>query len=395
MRGRSDRALGEIPPTQNPATLATLDMIAACLEPAITTDANFLGYYALLGLRLSLAQGCSAQFPVFLAMFGMLLAHGLGDFREAERFCDLGLALARRDPRPDVLGFVALIRFFVAPWVGDPRRVVDVERANADEGAALGDVLFAALSRGVSVTLLSVCARDIEEQWTLFGNYQSFLMRVGDAHSVYEIQSLERALRCLQGEAVDDAESEAAFALRLETHIDPIPFSYYRDCRVRTLVLLERWEEAIELLRRHPQPIVSAGQLWELDFELFAALAHARAPGGSRGRALGMLLQLEWRALRRARSGPRWFDLYATFAAAESARLQGRRTAARHGFERARRVADLIGHGLLGACAVRYDAQLDDPIDGALWRDATARFEAYGARAVVQRMQHQWASSSK
>lgn len=386
MRGRSDRDLGEIPATQAPATLAALDMIAASLEPAITTDANCLGYYALLGLRLSLAEGRSAKFPVFVAMFGMLLAHGLGDFREAERFCDLGLALAKREPQPEVLGFVSLIRFFVAPWVGDPRRAVDVERAHADEGAALGDVLFAALSRGVSITLLSVCSQDLEEQWALLGNYQSFLMRVGDAHSVYEIQSLERSLRCLQGEADEGAEGEAEFARRLEAHIDPIPFSYYRSCRVKTLVLLERWDEALEVLRRYPQPIVSAGQLWELDLMLFAALAHARAPGGSRPRAQLMLWQLERRAQQRARGGPRWFDLYATFAAAERARLLGLRGVARQGFERARRVADLIGHGLLAACAVLYDAQLDDPIDAALLRDARSRFEAYGARAVVQRL---------
>jgi hypothetical protein len=212
-------------------------------------------------------------------------------------------------------------------------------------------------------------------------------VRVGDAHSVYEVQSLERALRALQGDAVDDAEDEAAFARRLETHVDPIPFSYYRACRVKTLVLFERWEEAIDLLQRYPQPIISAGQLWELDFELFAALAHARAPGGSRIRAQAMLLRLEWRAAGRAKGGPRWFDLYATFAAAERARLLGRRTAARQGFERARLIADLIGHGLLGACAVWYDAQLDTPIDPALFGDAVARFEAYGASAVAQRMQ--------
>ncbi len=143
---RTIESLIELPLMSDPATVATMDVLAKIGLPAFYTDANLIGLITCRAVNLSLERGnCDASCSVYVWL-SMVAGPTFGDYRSAVyRFGQLGFDLVERR---------GLTRFqprtymdfggSVLPWTRHVRAGRDLVRCALDAANKLGDLTCAA-----------------------------------------------------------------------------------------------------------------------------------------------------------------------------------------------------------------------------------------------------------
>ena len=141
---RTIEDLARLLETPDPATLATLDVLAAVASPAWFTDQLLP---ALIGARianLSIERGNGPASSFGYSMLGMKLGPFSGDYQTAYRFGKLALELAERGGNPRTLGQVLFgYAGFTRPWVDDLGGCRELLERGFEAAERAGDVTYA------------------------------------------------------------------------------------------------------------------------------------------------------------------------------------------------------------------------------------------------------------
>ena len=142
---RTIEALIELPLMNDPASLATMDVLTKLIVPALLTDANLLALVTCRAVNLSLERGnCDASCAAY-AFLGIVAGPRFGDYQEAYRFGRLGYDLVEGR---GLTRFQARVYMdfgnVVLPWTRHVRAGRDLLRRAFEAANKIGDLTYAA-----------------------------------------------------------------------------------------------------------------------------------------------------------------------------------------------------------------------------------------------------------
>ena len=146
---RAVETLIDLPLLQDPASLATLDVLTRLLPPALFTDVNLLALMVSRAVNLSLERGNCDGSCVAYVRLGMIAGPRFGDYEAGLRFGLLGYELVeRRALRRYQAATYMLFGAHIAPWTGHVRSGRGPMRRAFEIAKKTGDLPFAAYSCG-------------------------------------------------------------------------------------------------------------------------------------------------------------------------------------------------------------------------------------------------------
>ncbi|BCG01587.1 signal transduction histidine kinase (plasmid) [Paraburkholderia sp. PGU19] len=142
---RAIEALIDLPLMQDPAHLATAEVLSKLFAPAVQTDANLAALLSCKAVSLSLERGNCDASCVPYAMVGRIAGPRFGDYQFGFRFGQLGYDLVeRRDFRRFEASAYSVFASFVLPWMKHIRVSVDVLRRALKAANRIGDLTYGA-----------------------------------------------------------------------------------------------------------------------------------------------------------------------------------------------------------------------------------------------------------
>jgi PAS domain S-box-containing protein len=405
LEGRTIESLIELPLMSDPASLATLDVLAKIGPPAFYTDANLLGLITCRAVNLSLERGnCDASCSAYVWL-SMLAGPHFGDYRTAAyRFGQLGY---------DLVEGRGLTRFqartymdfgdSVLPWTKHVRAGRDLVRRAFEAANKIGDLTCAACcGNQLNTNLLAAGDPLIEaEREAEHGLAFAQKARFGTVIDAIVAQlALIRTLRGLTPKfgSFDDERFDEA---RIERRFLENPDLAFVECwywirKLQARFLAGDYASAIEASSRaHRLLWTSSSQLETAEYHFYGALSQAASCDSAsperRRQHLEALAahhsQLEiW-----AGNCPDNFENRAALVGAEIARLEGRELDAERLYEQAIQSARANGfiHNKAIACELSagfYAGRgLQDIADMYLHK-ARSCYLSWGADAKVRQL---------
>ena len=142
---RPIEALIDLPLMQDPAHLATAEVLSKLFAPAVQTDANLASLMSCKAVNLSLERGNCDASCVPYAMVGRIAGPRFGDYQFGFRFGQLGYELVdRRDFRRFEASAYSVFASFVLPWMKHIRVSADVLRRALKAANRIGDLTYGA-----------------------------------------------------------------------------------------------------------------------------------------------------------------------------------------------------------------------------------------------------------
>jgi PAS domain S-box-containing protein len=154
--GRAIESLGDLPPMQDPETLATLDVLTFLGVPALATDVNLYALSVCRTAKLNLERGNSDTAPVNYGSMGLVTSGRFGHhdagYRLGKMACDL---LARRGLN-HLGGRTYFLLAVLVPWTRPLREGIEPSRRAFQMAKEHGDPAFPAYAcRALSSILLA------------------------------------------------------------------------------------------------------------------------------------------------------------------------------------------------------------------------------------------------
>jgi PAS domain S-box-containing protein len=403
---RTIEELIDLPLMSDPVSLATLDVLAKALPPALhATHANLLSMMACRAVNLSLERGHGDGSCVAYVFFGKIAGPQFNDYKAGFRFGQLGYELVEKR---------GLERFeartyhwfaqFVAPWTKHVRASRDLIRRAFEAANKIGDLTFAAYSGdNLNTNLLAagdplVEAQRHAEHGLEFAQKARF-SRVGDVIAVQ--LGLIRTLRGLTSTfgSFDDGKFEER---QLERHLADHPALALPECwywirKLQARFFAGEYASALDASFRARRLLWTSLSFFELaEYHFYTALARAAlsdsATPETRAEHLKALTEHHKQLETWAENCPENFENRAALVSAEIARGEGRDLEAMRLYEQAIRSAATNGfvhnEALANELAARfYAARGFEKIAHGYLRDARYCYLRWGAAGKVQQLE--------
>jgi PAS domain S-box-containing protein len=347
--GRTIESLIELPLMTDPASLATLDVLAKIVPPAFYTDANLLALIICRGVNLSLERGnCDASCSVY-EWLSMVAGPHFGDYRTAVyRFGQLGY---------DLVEGRGLTRFqartfmdfggSVLPWTRHVRAGRDLIRRAFEAANKIGDLNYAAYCGNQLNTSLLTAGDPLAEAEREAEHGLAFAQKMRFGLVIDFITSQLGLIRTLRGLTptfgrFDDEEFEEA---RIERRFSENPDLAFAECfywirKLQARCFAGDYASAVAAALRAQRVLWSSpSQLETAEYHLYGALSHAAscdsAAAGERQQHLDALAAHHKQLQIWAANCPENFENRAALVGAEIARIEGRQLDAERLYEQA------------------------------------------------------------
>ncbi len=405
LAGRRVAELVDLPEMTDPDWLATMDVLAYLILPAVLTDSTLEALVYAQMVNLSLQHGnCDASCYAY-ASFNVAVGLRFGDYQLGGEFGDLGVRLV------DDYG---LDRFkartytcsssYVIPWTRHLPTSIEMTRIGMEVGIAAGDLVYASATAKVLVSNLLISGADLgvvqhhAEQWLALSRKAGFGLAadaaIGHLLLVHELRGLESDIST-EGETLPD---KAAFQLRLEEAGQPLllPLVWHRTHQMQLLYHAQSYEEAFQTERLVARDLLVMRTFIDLaEYHFYAALIRAVAFdfAASEEQPIHMKAILEHldQITTWERSCPENFGTRRAIVAAEVARLEGRQIEALALYEEAVDAARTYGfiqnEALSNELAARFCVERGLKTSAnAFLRNARSCYLEWGANKKVRQL---------
>jgi predicted ATPase len=143
---RTIEELIDLPLMEDPASLATVDVLTKLWPPALFTDANLASLTIYRAVNLSLELGnCDASCFAYV-MLGRVAGPRFGDFQAGFRFGQLGYELVERGLKRFEASTCLCFAVYVVHWMKHVRSSRDLLRRAFEAANRVGDLTFGAFA---------------------------------------------------------------------------------------------------------------------------------------------------------------------------------------------------------------------------------------------------------
>jgi PAS domain S-box-containing protein len=347
---RTIEDLVNLPLMEDPATLATVDVLTKAHSPAHFTDANLTFMTSCKAVSLSLERGnCDASCLAYV-LLGRVAGSRFGDYQAGFRFGQLGYELVERGGLKRASTYHSLAVYFV-PWTKHVRACRDLLRRAFEAANRIGDLTWAAYSCNCLNTDLLFAGEALPEVQGEAEHGLAFAekARFGLVIDIITTQlALIRMLRGLTPKfgCFDDGQFNE---LRIEDHLSSNPALAIAACwywirKMQARFIAGDYAAAMDAASKaHPLLWILSANFEEVEYHFYGALAQAAwcdcAPPGERQRHVDALV-LHHRQLQVwAENCPENFENRDALVGAELARIEGRDLDATRLYEQAIRSA--------------------------------------------------------
>lgn len=407
-----NRAIAELidlPLMDDPASLATMDVLIKMWPPAVMTDPNLESLVICRGANLSLERGnCDGSCLAYIYLGGVVAGGRFNDYRAGFQFGQLGYELVERRGlrRYQARAFVNFADL-VLPWAKHVRTSQDLLRRAFGVANESGDLTYAMYSRGHLDTFLFAGGASLDEvqREAEFG-FEIALK----AKFVFVIDwitthlSLIRTLRGLKPQfgSFGDAQFDEQ---EFERHLSNTPGLKLPECwywirKLQARFFAGDYAVAIDAAQIAQRMIkVSLAWLERGELAFYAALSYAASCASAtpdQRQQLWEALTVHYRQLVMwAENCPDNFENRRALVAAEIARLEGRALDAENQYEQAIRSARDNGFVQNEALAYElasafYRDRGFDRIADAYLRDARDDYARWGAQGKVRQLEQRY-----
>ncbi len=343
IRGMDEKDWSTLQPSVDPVWRTERFVVEEMAPAAFFTDPKFVARLAFSALRGLPERGYVGHPGVYLAVLAVVVAHGLGRLKRAQRIGQLALELIDRYPdAPGAHKIGHLVHGLVDPWtVQWGRSLSGLERAQ-ELAIEAGDVPVQAYLSGHQATfrfLLGLPLQEVEE-YTKTAAAQA--RKVGFEDIALSIEAIGDASFLLRA-MPSDTDVITVMALdRLHDRVGWARFDGYGAAGV-CLVVFGRYAEAWRLLS-DPAAGVGGGMAFPTVFGAECTVLRAMAGAASAGQEGGPSRRAARGAMRQAlrmlrpfvRVNPQMFEARFHLLRAEWERLAGRPLRAQHHYTTAR-----------------------------------------------------------
>ena len=397
----------DLPLTQDPKALATLDVLAVMTIPTHYTDANLHALIVSRAVNLCLERGNSDAAPVSYSAMGVIAGTRFGHHDEGYRLGKMACSLIERRGLKHHFGSGrAYFNFAVlVPWRRPLQEAIDPARRAFQLAKDLGHPTFAALNARTLISILLASGYKLDQLEREAEQASQFVRPFG--HFLDRISAPLALIRTLRGKttrfgSLDDGQlAEHSFEGQLTgqpTYTFLECYYWIRKLQARFFAgdyasaidaadKAERWYETSPALAQYLTEMA--------DFHFYAALTRA-----AQCEPVGPGLYTKYReALRRhaqqlrdwAAICPQNFEDRAALVGAEIARLEGRPLDAMDLYERAIAAAHANGfvhnEAIANEIAARfYAARGFSAISNAYLHEARSCYSRWGADGKVRQL---------
>ena len=368
--GRTIEDLIDLPLMEDPATLATMDVLAKAHAPARFTDVNLTLLLLCKAVSISLERGNCDASCVAYAQLGELVGRRFGDYHAGFRFGQLGYQLVeRRGLKRFVPGTYEIFGYFVVPWMKSVRVSRDLLRRAIDAALRIGDLTLGSYACDSLNSVLFFSGEPLPEVQaeTERGLALAEKLRFGLVIDfITPLRALVRMLRGLMPKfgCLDDGQFNE---LDIETRLSSNPalanadFGYWNR-KLQARYIAGDYSAAMDAaLKLQRLPWNTPGVIEEAEYHLYGALAHAAyydcAPAGERTQYLDAIAAHHRQLQVWSENCPENFKDRATLVGAEIARLEDRHVDAESLYEQAIRSAR--DNGFVQNEAIAYERASD------------------------------------
>jgi PAS domain S-box len=403
--GRTIESLIELPLMSDPASLATLDVLAKIVPPAFYTDANLLALITCRAVNLSLERGnCGASCSAY-EWLTMLAGPHFGDYRTAVyRFGQLGYDLVegrglKRFQARTYMDFGGS----VLPWTRHVRAGRDLVRRAFEAANKIGDLNYAAYCCNQLNTNLLAAGDPLAEAEREAEHGLAFAQKMRFGFVVDRIVTQLGLIRTLRGltptfGCFDDEQFDEA---RIERRFSENPDLAFGECfywirKLQARFFAGDYASALEAASRAQQLLWSLGSQFETaEYQFYGALSRAAscdsAAPGERQQHLEIVAAHHKQLQLWAANCPDNFENRAALVGAEIARIEGRDLDAMRLYEQAIRSARANGfihnEALANELASRfYAARGFEKIARVYLQDARYGYLRWGADGKVRQL---------
>ena len=401
---RTIEELIDLPLMDDPASLATVEVLTRASSPAAYTDANLAALTICKAVNLSLEHGnCDASCFAYV-MLAMVAGPRFGDYQAGFRFGQLGYKLVeRRGLKRFEASTYHLFVVFVVRWMMHVRAGRDLLGRAFEAANRIGDLTRAAYTRNTLNSDLLFAGEPLPE---VQGEAERGLAFVEKARFglVIDIITTQLALiRMLRGLTLkfgcfDDGQFNE---LQMEHHLSSNPALAIAACwywirKLQARFVAGDYAAAMDAASKAQELLwTSSSLLEEAEHHFYAALARAAycdsAPAGERQQHIDAVAA-HYRQLQVwAANCPENFENRAALVGAEIARIEGRELDAERLYEQAIRSARANGfihnEALANELAARFYAARDfEKIARVYLQDARYGYLRWGADGKVRQL---------
>jgi PAS domain S-box-containing protein len=283
---RAIEDLIELPLMSDPASLATLDVLAKLFPTAMFVDVNLMCMSVCRAVNLSLERGHSDASCVAYVYFGKVAGPRFGDYKAGLRFGQLAYDLVEKRGLERFRARTYLwFAQYVLPWTNHVKSCRELMRRAFEAATRVGDLNLAVYSLDNLNTNFLAAGDPLAEAQRQAENGLEFAetARFGHQIDVHATQlALIRTLRGLTyrfGRFDDGQYSEAA----VERHFTPNPAVYWIR-KLQARFFAEDYAAALDAATRAGQKLWTLDAFFETaEYHFYAALSHAACcpSGGS------------------------------------------------------------------------------------------------------------------
>ncbi|HTJ58900.1 MAG TPA: AAA family ATPase [Devosiaceae bacterium] len=405
LAGRDIEELIDLPLMSDPDSLATIDVLARMIAPAVFFDAGLFALVVCRTVNLSLERGnCDASCFGY-AMLGALAGPVFGEYPEGYRFGRLGCELVEQRGMSRFEGAAYTIQgSMVTPWTKHARTGQDLIRHAFVAANRTGDLPFAAYSCNHLNTNMLLVGNPLEEVQREAEKGLAFARKARFGNIVDIINSQLGLIRTLRGltpkfgsfndDQFDELEIEQRFAGNPNFALAEC---WYWIRKMAGHFLAGDHAAAVTASQRaRPLLWTTAAFLEVVDYHFYGALARAAsygvAPSDERQQHLEALAAHQRQLQDWAGNCPENFESRAALAAAEIARVEGRDADAMGLYEQAIRSARTNGFVQVEAIANElasrfYAARGFDKIARVYLQDARYCYLRWGADGKARQLE--------
>jgi PAS domain S-box-containing protein len=345
---RTVEELIDLPLMNNPASLATLDVLIRLRPPALFTDSNLTAQIICKAINLCLDQGNSDGSCVAYVWLGMIAGPRFGDYKAGYRFGKLGYELVERRglKRFQARTYVDFA-VFGTPWAKHIRTGRDLLRRAFQAANRIGDLPFAGFSCNNLITNLLMSGDPLPDVEREAESSLHFVQRARFGLVADIITSQLRLIRSLRGltRSAGSFDDEQFDERKFERHLSSKADLAVAECfhwirRLQACVIFGDQAGALNALEK-AQPLLWTSKSFPeaADYHLYGALACASscdsAEPALRQQRLEPLAAHQQQLETWAEHCPENFESRAALASAEIARIEGRPLDAELLYERA------------------------------------------------------------
>jgi PAS domain S-box-containing protein len=365
--GRAIETLGDLPPTRDPETLATLDVLTFLGVPAAATDLDLYALSVCRTANLNLERGNSDTAPVNYVSMGLVTSVRFGHHAEGYRLGKMACDLLERRGLNHLGGRTYFLFAVLVPWTRPLKEGIDPARRAFQIAKEHGDPAFAAYAcRALSSILLALghplnqVEREAEHMAEFVQGFGFFLDRISAPLALIRML---RGRTTTFGSLDDGRFTERSFEERAtgQPHFAPLE-CYYWIRKLQARFFAGDYASAIDAADKVETSYATSASmslfmLEEEEYQFYAALCRASRceplgpdPYVKHREALGThQRQLSaWAAIC-----PQNFEDRAALVGAEIARIEGRPFEAMELYERA--IASARANGFVHNEALAYE----------------------------------------